>query len=125
MGGPTGKKGCCMLCPTPDVPADPMTPNVFTNNVPFKMLLIEEDMRRRRRSPPGRRYLRKLLQQKSSDSPGPPCCALCPYDVLSHRYNLQNYGSKGEPFGGIFGSGNVPRDGPWGPTRYINNKVWP
>jgi hypothetical protein len=102
-----------------------MTPNVFTNNVPFKMLLIEEDMRRRRRSPPGRRYLRKLLQQKSSDSPGPPCCALCPYDVLSHRYNLQNYGSKGEPFGGIFGSGNVPRDGPWGPTRYINNKVWP
>ena len=126
-----GSGGCCMLCPA-ELPAKKPTPRTgFAFQVPFKMMLLETYMRDVKKQSArgggggeGRRHLLQIPGALPSTPPGPPCCSICPYNALNTLYNEQNYNTKGEPFGGVFGTGNSVRDGPWGPTRYFKGEPW-
>ena len=97
-----------MLCPDFGTKVEPTLASHFTPAKTFLMMMLEMGS--------------SVSKPKPHDN-GPPCCKMCPYNILNTRYNAPSYDkARSEAFGGIFGLGNPVRDGPWGPTRYKNGK---
>ena len=123
-----GGVGCCMLCPSESMPhkftSTQEQNRVFNKEVPFTMML-ELDVQTKTGAENTQSQSQSAASGWASALPGkppagPPCCALCPWWALNPAYR-----PPGEAFGGIFGTNNPVRDGPWGPTRFRKGKMFP